>query len=131
MSHAPLPEPVLTRRSLLLGLFLWIAPAAAQNTNQYGECSQVERETYLQIMRQELVSNWRVPSRNRNRACTVLIAQTFRGEVLNASVEDCGDDPELIRSIEDAVYLSSPLPIPENRACFERNVRLRLVPKPD
>lgn len=131
MSRAPLPELVLTRSSLLFVLVLWIGLAAAQDAEQYVECSKYERETYLQVLRQHVVTNWQAPSRTRDRACTVLIAQNFRGEVLNAGVEDCGDDPELIKSIEDAVYSSSPLPMPENNACFERNVRLRLVPKPD
>jgi len=131
VSRSPLRDLNPARQLLLLALLLCVASAVAQDAEQYGECSQYERESYLQLLRQKLQSNWRVPIRHRQRACTVKIVQNFRAEVLNAGVEDCSDDPALIKSIEDAVYLSSPLPKPANPACFEKTVSVRMVPKPN
>ena len=70
---------------------------------------------------------WDVPYPERTIGCTVVIAQNFRGEVLDAGVEACPDEPLIRKSVEDAAYEASPLPRPENRACQERVLRLRLV----
>jgi membrane protein involved in colicin uptake len=128
--RAPLPEATIKRSPLFVILFLLLTPVAAQEAGQYLECTANERDAYKQLLQRKLTANWRVSSQYRNVACTVTIAQNFRGEVLNAAVEDCADDPVLKKSAEDAAYSSSPLPTPENRACFERQIRVRLLHKP-
>ena len=81
------------------------------------------------MLQQEISTNWRLPSHYRSVSCTVVISQSFRGEVLNAAVQDC-TDPEIIKTIEDATYLSSPLPLPRHDSCFERRIEVRVVRKP-
>lgn len=132
MLRAQSPEASIRHLSLFAILFLSMTPVVAQDAGQYRECSAYERGAYLQSLHSKLISNWRVPVGTRSVTCTVLIAQNFRGEVLDAGVEDCSSqDAKLIKSIEDATYRSSPLPMPENKACFERKIRVRLVRKPD
>ena len=131
MSRVQSPEAPIKRATVVFLLGLVLTSAVANDTDQYGECSQNDRDAYMQAIQRKLISNWRVPAQHRSVSCTVVVSQNFRGEVLNAGVEDCADDPDLIKSIEDATYLSSPLPPPRNRACFERELRLRIVRKPD
>lgn len=132
MLRARSPEANIRYTIPFVILFLSLTPALAQDDDQYRECSAYERGAYLQSLHSKLISNWRVPIGVHSVTCTVLIAQNFRGEVLDAGVEDCSSqDAKLIKSIKDATYRSSPLPMPENRACFERKVRVRLVRKPD
>lgn len=125
------PEVIINRTILIAVLLLLQTSAAAQGASQYRECSSAEREMYMQSLRQRLTSNWQVPSQYRDVTCAVVISLHFTGEVLNAAAEDCGGDPKLAKSAVDASYLSSPLPTPDNSACFERQVRVILRSKPD
>ena len=58
--------------------------------------------------------------------CTVLIKQDFRGEVEQVGIANCGDDPIVHRSIVNAGYRASPMPLPENPACFRRDIIVQL-----
>jgi len=118
------PDGVI--KSTFVFLSCLAAPVAAQDA----PCTSDQRAEYLQILQERISTNWRLPSHYRSINCTVLISQSFRGEVLNAAVQDC-TDPELVRTIEDATYLSSPLPLPRNDSCFERRIEVRVVRKPD
>jgi membrane protein involved in colicin uptake len=131
VSRAPSPEATIGRAILIAVLLLLQTTVAAQGASQYRECSNADRDAYLQALQQKLTSNWRVPSQYRDATCVVVIALSFTGEVLNAAAEDCGGDPKLAKSVEDASYLSSPLPKPNNSACFERQIRVTLRSKPD
>lgn len=72
--------------------------------------------------------NWNAPPLDTDFSCNVIIAQNFRGEVLDVGVEDCTrDDLAIQKSAEDAVYDASPLPLPGNRSCFVRSVRFTLM----
>ncbi len=124
MLHVLLPDGAI--RSAFLILCCLAAPVAAQNS----PCSSDQRTEYLQMLQQRISTNWRLPSHYRSINCTVLISQSFRGEVLNAAVQDC-TDPEIVKTIENATYLSSPLPLPRNDSCFERRVEVRVVRGPD
>ena len=101
MSRVQSPEAAIKRAIPVFVLCLLLTSAAAKDPGQYGECSQSDREAYIQAIQRKLTSNWRVPTQYRSVSCTVVVSQNFRGEVLNAGVEDCGDDPDLIKSIED------------------------------
>ena len=90
-------------------------------------CSEAERSAYIVAVRQALLAAWAGPRSDQNVGCTVVVMQNFRGEVLNAGVEECPEDALLRKSVEDAAYEASPLPVPENRACLEPKLRLRLV----
>ncbi len=89
-------------------------------------CPAVDMEAYTTIIKQSVLASWQ-PSRGEEaKKCVVVLAQSFRGEVLNVGFEDCEHLENVRKSIEDAVYLSSPLPLPANTHCFERNLKISL-----
>ena len=89
-------------------------------------CPAVDMEAYITVIKQSVLENWK-PSRGVDvNRCVVVLAQSFRGEVLNVGFEDCEHNNDARKSIEDAVYLSSPLPLPVNTHCFERSLKISL-----
>jgi hypothetical protein len=89
-------------------------------------CDADAQARYLESVRDAILSNWSVPYADENIACTVLIQQNWRGEVLHVGIAACGDDPRVHKSVVDAAYLSSPIPLPKNAACFTRDVIVRV-----
>jgi hypothetical protein len=105
--------------------------ATADGNDRVASCSADDRYAYRQAVSQRISAYWHVPERFPGVRCVVVIAQNFRGEVLNVGVEECQDDAELEKTLEDAVYEASPLPLPANGDCFERKLRLDMLRKPD
>jgi dTDP-D-glucose 4,6-dehydratase len=105
--------------------------AAAYGDDDAASCSADDRDVYLQSVSQRISAYWHVPEHFHSVRCVVVVAQNFRGEVLNVGIEECRDNAELEKTLEDAVYEASPLPMPANRDCFERKLRLNMVRKPD
>ena len=111
--------------SLLTLLLLPLLVDDAQPNAPYS-CPAVDMEAYTTVIKQSILASWR-PSRGEEaKRCVVIFAQTFRGEVLNVEFEDCAHIATVRKSIEDAVYLSSPLPLPVNTDCFERTLKISL-----
>lgn len=120
----------MLRRSILrrAAILCLSAPAfAGDSAPGVPACSSLERDAYLGQVRQSVTARWSVPEWARAVGCTVIITQNFRGEVLDARVEDCPEDPRIRKSVKDAAYEASPLPTPANRACRDRVLRLRLT----
>lgn len=116
------------RQMLLIFLLLPTAGIAFSVFDERRPCSAAEREAYDEQLRQQLYSSWNVPRANQSYSCSLIIAQNFRGEVLNVGVEKCSEENLAIRkSVEDAAYRASPLPLPENRACFSRTLKIWLT----
>lgn len=107
---------------ILAVLTVSAAPVSAQD----GVCTTQERDDYYQAVLRAVTAAWRVPYEDRSLACTVLIKQNFRGEVLDIGIARCGDDPRVHKSVVDAGYLASPIPLPVNKACFSRDIILRI-----
>jgi colicin import membrane protein len=124
VSRVRLPEGILAATAT--GLLLAALPAAAADE----PCTEQQRAEYVDRLQRRINGNWRLPSHYREIDCTVVVVQSFRGEVLNATIEDC-TDPEIRKTIENATYLSSPLPMPRNESCFQREISLRIVRKLD
>lgn len=95
-----------------------------------GECDAKERELYEGAVRDAVIANWKVPYDDRYITCTVLLSLNWRGEVLNVGIANCGDDSRVHRSVVDAGYSASPLPMPDERACFERSVIVKIESRP-
>lgn len=57
--------------------------------------------------------------------CVVEARQIPGGEVVDVTVRDCNASSEVIRSIENAVYRSSPLPPPPDEEVFARTIQFR------
>ncbi|MDX1481275.1 MAG: hypothetical protein R3315_06355 [Woeseiaceae bacterium] len=114
---------------LASALVLSVLPAAAADepADEPAACSAAEQADYRYRLRQAIVVTWTPPRRASDIRCTVVIVQNFRGEVLDAGAVDCGTDLPVEKSVEDAAYQASPLPLPANRACLEPEIRLWLV----
>jgi len=89
-------------------------------------CPAVDMEAYTTVIKQSILASWRPNRGEEAKRCVVVFAQTFRGEVLNVEFEECAHEALVRKSIEDAVYLSSPLPLPVNPDCLERTLKISL-----
>jgi hypothetical protein len=105
-----------------------LTPVTAQFADQ--GCSDEELAGWREAVQATLVANWRVPYEDRYIACTVMLSVNWRGEVLNVGIANCGEDPLVHRSVVNAGYQASPVRMLENRACYQRNVILRLESRP-
>ncbi len=110
---------------LTLLLLPYLVVDDAQSKAPYS-CPAVDMEAYTTVIKQSILASWRPNRGEEARRCVVVFAQSFRGEVLNVEFEECEHEAPVRRSIEDAVYLSSPLPLPLNTDCFERTLKISL-----
>ena len=68
---------------------------------------------YIAVIRQQVERNWvRPSSADAGLECVVHVTQIPGGEVVGVRLGQCNGDDVVVRSIEAAVYLSSPLPLP-------------------
>ena len=111
-----------------LALLLLASPACAQWL--FGECGAEERALYEESVRDALIAAWKVPYDDRQIMCTVLLSIDWRGEVLNVGIAKCGVDARVHRSVVDAGYSASPLPMPADRACLERSIIVTIEYRP-
>ena len=114
------------RRSniLLMQLFLLSSVATAQVEER--QCSAADLDAYLRAIRAEIYEVWQPPYKHQSIGCTVLIKQNFRGEVLYVAIAKCTDDRLIHKSVIDAGYDASPIPLPANKACFENDLIVRI-----
>lgn len=96
----------------------------------FDTCSSKEQSAWREAVKAAVVGNWRVPYEDRYLACTVMLSLNWRGEVLNVGIANCGDDARVHRSVVNAGYMASPLRMPDNKSCYERNVILKLESRP-
>ena len=61
--------------------------------------------------------------------CQVSVQQLPNGEVISARVTQCNGDELVRRSVENAVLAASPLPLPDDRVLFDRNLRFTFRPR--
>ena len=86
---------------------------------------------YKAAIRQKIESNWSVPAgADTGFPCTVRIRQTSSGDVTSVSVDSCSRYPDdaVLRSIEAAIYRSSPLPLPSAPSLFDEDLLLNFSP---
>jgi colicin import membrane protein len=85
---------------------------------------------YIAVIRQKVERNWVRPnSANAGLECVVHVTQIPGGEVVGVRLGECNGDEVVVRSIEAAVYRSSPLPLPPDPELFERNLRFTFKPE--
>jgi colicin import membrane protein len=85
---------------------------------------------YVQIIAQKVERNWaRPPSAVSGLSCDVRVTQIPGGEVVDVRVVACTGDAAVVRSIEAAVYKSSPLPPPPDPSLFERELLFKFEPE--
>ena len=85
---------------------------------------------YVAVIRQKVERNWvRPPGARPGLECEVLVTQIPGGEVTGVQIGRCNADDAVRRSIEAAVLRASPLPLPDDAALFERNLRFTFKPE--
>lgn len=85
---------------------------------------------YVALIRQKVERNWvRPPSARAGIECVVTVTQIPGGQVTGVSTASCNADDAVRRSIEAAVLRASPLPMPDDAALFERNLRFTFKPE--
>lgn len=87
-------------------------------------------QQYIAAISARVTRNWVEPASARpGIECEVSVAQIPGGEIVNVRIGRCNGDAAVIRSIEAAVYRSSPLPPPPDPSLFERNLRFMFKPE--
>ncbi len=82
--------------------------------------AQGEVERYKGLIRQKVSRSWNRPATAaKGLQCTVRVRLVPGGEVLGASVVRSSGDPVFDRSVENAVYKATPLPVPQDPQLFE------------
>jgi colicin import membrane protein len=96
---------------------------------QYAAQQSGELARYQAILTQRVQRFWVEPaSANEGVDCYVLVSLLPSGDVIDARIQKCNGDQAVQRSIEAAVRRASPLPLPDNPALFDRNLRIRFIP---
>ena len=94
--------------------------------------AQSELARYEGLIRQKVERNWVRPAGwTKGMECVVRVRLAPTGEVINAAVARPSGSPAFDRSVENAVYKASPLPLPEDKGLFEhfRELELRFRPE--
>jgi colicin import membrane protein len=84
------------------------------------------------LIRQKVERNWVRPAGwTKGMECVVRVHLAPTGEVISATVVRPSGSPAFDRSVENAVYKASPLPLPEDKGLFEhfRELELRFRPE--
>ena len=82
---------------------------------------------YVAQIRQKIERNWAAPgSADAELRCSVRVRQVPGGEVIGVTILNCNGDDAVKRSVEAAIYKSSPLPEPSDPNLFDRNILLNL-----
>ena len=118
----------MKRALCIVVVSLLASPASAQWF--LSKCSAEEKIQYQESVHDAVIASWKLPYDDRYITCTVLLSLNWRGEVLNVGIAKCGTDARIHRSVVDAGYGASPLPMPEDRACRERSVIVVLEFRP-
>lgn len=107
------------------------AEEAERNKGQRSAAMDRELARYKLMIRQKVTQNWLAPAGARGRSCTVHVRLVAGGEVLSARVTRSSGDAIFDRSVENAVFKASPLPVPEDAALFARmrEIEFRFTPK--
>lgn len=89
-------------------------------------------EKYKLLIRQKVSRNWaRPPGAQTGLQCTVRVRLVPSGDVLQVTVVKTSGDERFDRSVENAVYKASPLPLPEDRDLFEYFREIEFIFNPE
>ena len=87
---------------------------------------------YKVLIRQKVEQNWvRPPDSRKGMKCVVRVKLVQGGDVLEAEVVQSSGDPVFDRSVENAVYRASPLPLPDDSTLFPYFRDLEFTFKPE
>jgi colicin import membrane protein len=94
--------------------------------------AQSELARIENLIRQKVERNWVRPAGwTKGMECVVRVRLAPTGEVISATIARPSGSPAFDRSVENAVYKASPLPLPEDKGLFEhfRELELRFRPE--
>lgn len=90
-----------------------------------------EAERYKELIRQKVERNWLRPSATAQRlSCVVRVRLAPGGDVLDARVVRSSGNAAFDRSVENAVFKASPLPVPSDGRIFEHFRELEFLFSP-
>lgn len=90
-----------------------------------------ERARIEALIHQKIDRNWvRLPSWTPDMQCVVRVRLNPTGEVIQVTVVRPSGNAAFDRSVENAVYKASPLPLPEDKGLFEHFRELELKFRP-
>lgn len=108
-------------RVVLVLAWVLASTASAQPASEDGELHRA----YSQAVRQAIRAHWMMPERGVSGACPVLVRQLPGGDVLHVEAHlGCTFDEAGRRSVEDAVWVASPLPYHGYERVFAREMRV-------
>ena len=95
--------------------------------NRFAAVNSGELAVYMALIGQKIERNWAAPaSAGAELKCTVRVRQLPGGDVIGVTILTCNGDDAVRRSVEAAIYRSSPLPEPSDPSLFDRNILLNL-----
>lgn len=87
---------------------------------------------YEALIKQKVERSWaRPPSAQKGLECSVRVRLVQSGEVMSAKVVRSSGNDIFDRSVENAVYKASPLPLPEDKSLFDHFRELEFKFKPE
>ena len=104
-----------------------------QQRRQEEQTQQAKSEIakYEALIKQKVERSWaRPPSAQKGMECIVRVRLVLSGEVIQAQVLRSSGNAAFDRSVENAVYKASPLPLPEDKALFDHFRELEFKFKP-
>jgi len=103
---------------------------AAEERAQYSQQLALDQAEYLNAIMRAVKREWqRPPGSSRDFLCKVLVKQIPSGDVVDVRVIKSSGNVMIDRSVEMAVRKASPLPLPENRELFDRDLVITFVPE--
>lgn len=88
------------------------------------------KKTWAQLLNEHIRMRWlRPPGLPPGLRCKVRIEILPNGEVVSVKIVQSSGNPSFDNSVENAVYKSSPLPLPEDPKAFERVLEPTFTPE--
>ena len=88
------------------------------------------RIEYIAQIKDKIERNWSYPARvPRGLKCVVRISQIPGGEIVQVEIRPSSGNRAFDRSVEEAIWRSSPLPVPRDRSLFDRNIVITFEPE--
>ncbi len=105
---------------------------AAEEQRRADARAQGEVERYKGLIRQKVSRHWNKPAgAAKGLQCTVRVRLVPGGEVLAAEVARSSGDAAFDRSVVNAVYKATPLPVPQEPKVFEYFREIEFVFSPE
>jgi len=91
-----------------------------------------QRREYVSTLANHIKTNWLYKGSQKGWSCDMYILQNKKGEVKSSHIQLCqvtnkSKLKSFKKSLEKAIYKSSPLPLPDNEEIFEREILIKFI----